>query len=163
MWCDLILSFTRHFKIYELDVAEAAATSPLFRNDSINRRLSEDGIREMLDILVQRGQARWENVPMQKGKKESKSKTTKNRATLLWRTPAEWASLIHKWANDIGKVNEVMTMYDLREGQDSEGQEFYQLQGGILMEALELLVEQEKAVVFESDNTDAVGVKFFQG
>lgn len=37
MWASLVLDFTRHFKIYELDVIETAATSPLFNNKAINR------------------------------------------------------------------------------------------------------------------------------
>jgi len=147
-WLELILAFTRHFRVYELDVAEAAATSPLFRNDAIDRKLSEGAIRELLDLLVERGQAEW-------------SSKAKGRVTILWRSVGEWASLIYKWADDLGKVNEVITLYNLREGEDSEGREFYQLPEPIVLRALSHLEKQNKAVVFQGENTSATGVKFF--
>ena len=38
-WCDLVLDFYRHQKIYSMDVNEAQS-SPLFYNSKINRILS---------------------------------------------------------------------------------------------------------------------------
>lgn len=60
LWGDLILSWCRHHKIFELNVADASAT-PLFHNASINRRLPPEGIVTFIDDLVAAGSAEWVN------------------------------------------------------------------------------------------------------
>lgn len=148
MWGELILSFTRFFKIYELDIAEATATSPLFRNDTINRSLDAEAAKKYVEFLIDGGNAEWMD-------------NTKTRAFIYWRKPSEWASIVHTWALDRGKIGEVLTLYDLQEGEDSEGRDFFRLPTPIFLKALDWLQKQKKAIVFNSENSEAIGVKFF--
>ncbi|PIK53067.1 putative vacuolar protein-sorting-associated protein 25, partial [Apostichopus japonicus] len=49
-WCDLVLAYHKHHKIYTLDVKEAVS-SPIFNNSKIQRKLSEEEVTKILDAL----------------------------------------------------------------------------------------------------------------
>ncbi|ELR15037.1 vacuolar proteinsorting-associated protein 25, putative [Acanthamoeba castellanii str. Neff] len=147
MWQNLILDFTRHFKLYQLDVDEAAS-SPLFVNSAINRRLAPEHIRTILDDLAKQGNGEW----MDKEKR---------RFTVLWRSPAQWGEIIYKWVCNSGLTDTVMTVYELREGDSTEGEEFHNLDGQVLLKALQALEKQAKCQVFSGHQSDEAGVKFF--
>ena len=55
----------------------------------------------------------------------------------------------------------VCTLYELREGEAAEGEEFYGLDNGTLVSALRILEKAKKAQIFKGDDPDSVGVKFF--
>jgi len=147
LWIDLILDYSKATKVYEYDVMEASK-SPLFANQKINRKLNGDGIRIVFEELVIAGNGEWQ------GKE-------KNRVTVFWRRPEEWGNLIYKWVSDNGKLGTVLTIYELREGDDVSRQEFYQLDQKVMMKALQSLEKQKKAEIF-SASEDSIGVKFFQ-
>ena len=160
MWGALIHSFFRHFSLYELDVVESAATSPLFNNQNIQRRFCEEDIISCVDSLVEEGKAEWrETERRQNDKKDAAYKSKK--AWIYWRTTREWGALVHEWATRLGKLNEVLTVYDVREGEDSENEEFFQLPFELMIKSLESLEYGGKAVVFSGKNSSAMGVKFF--
>eukprot|EP00009_Paramoeba_aestuarina_P005524 CAMPEP_0201513860 /NCGR_PEP_ID=MMETSP0161_2-20130828/5831_1 /ASSEMBLY_ACC=CAM_ASM_000251 /TAXON_ID=180227 /ORGANISM="Neoparamoeba aestuarina, Strain SoJaBio B1-5/56/2" /LENGTH=196 /DNA_ID=CAMNT_0047910237 /DNA_START=67 /DNA_END=657 /DNA_ORIENTATION=+ len=148
MWRDLILGYTRFFNMFTLDIQEALA-SPLFKNDNINRSLSENFARKCLEYLVEEGKGEWDN------------KKTKKKLLIHWRTPEEWGEMMLKWATSLGKLNEVMTLYDLAQGEDSEKEEFHGLPNEVLERALGELQDKGKCVVFSGETSDAMGVKFF--
>jgi len=144
MWCQLILDFARHHKIYQIDIKEASS-SILFNNTKIRRRLNQDAIRTLLQALSQKGHAEWLD----------KEKT---RAVIYWRTPEEWASLIYTYVSTMSGPT-VCTMYELRESDDVKNQEFYQLDQTLFTKAIRVLEKNEKALTFVGDNGE-VGVKF---
>jgi ESCRT-II complex subunit VPS25 len=148
MWADLILAYTKHFKIYQLDLLEAATSSPLFRNEAINRSVDVADARVYVEYMVEKELAEWVDK-------------SKSRAAIYWRKPSEWASIMYKWALDRGKVGEVITLFDMLEGEDSEDQEFFGLPSPLALKCLDSLQKQKKALVFSSGNSEAVGVKFF--
>jgi ESCRT-II complex subunit VPS25 len=187
LWCSLILDFARHFRVYTMDVREMAAKSVLFRSDEIHRYLDARAIVRFLDVLAARGNVEWiddngndnndnnsdKHSSKTKSKSKSKSKSLesgddamllsgKRRCRVLWRTRQEWADMLHKWAVDTGHVNVVLTVWDLREGDESQGQEFAGLDAELMLEALQLLERAERAVVFTGNESDQRGVKFFQ-
>jgi len=56
-----------------------------------------------------------------------------------------------------GKVGEVLTLFDLLEGEDSEREEFFGLPSDLALKGLEELQKQKKVLVFASENSEAVG------
>ncbi|MDP2436161.1 MAG: vacuolar protein-sorting-associated protein 25 [archaeon] len=148
LWADLVLAYCQHFKIYTLDV-DAAASSPLFRNERLKRQLSREGIVEILEVLRQRKNAEWVD------------KRTKKQARIVWRTAEQWAGLIYDWALRTGHVNTVVTVWDLREGDEFADEEFHGLDQDVLLAALAHLQGQKKAMVFTGNESDSQGVKFF--
>jgi len=173
MWRDLILQYFRVKKLYELDINEPC---DIFTNEKINRKLSVDGIREIVQYLIDEGYGEWK-------------KHSKDCARIYWRKPTEWASIIYKWVRVIlkflwegnwgirlgrklidyysykvlesGLNDTVCTLYELREGESAEGQEFYGLDNGTLIKALRVLEKDKKAQIFKGNDAGSFGVKFF--
>jgi ESCRT-II complex subunit VPS25 len=147
-WCELILDFARHHKLYCLNIPEAVATSPLFNNNKIQRRLSVDVARIFLDYVVSKNFGEWLD-------KE------KNNILLYWRTPEEWANIIYKRICDLGMTDTVVTFYELTESESAANEEFYKLDIRILMKALQCLERRGLAKVFSGNQKENLGVKFF--
>ncbi|KAI1632692.1 ESCRT-II complex, vps25 subunit [Biscogniauxia mediterranea] len=78
---------------------------------------------------------------------------------VYWKTPEEWAGLIEAWVEETAQKNTVLTLYELTEGEDTRGTEFYGLDPDILQKALQVLVKRGKAQIFGHE--DQQGVKFF--
>jgi hypothetical protein len=150
MWCDLILEYCRYYKIHDLDLEEALSTSPLFNNKAINRRLNNDALRYFFKELVSQGNAKW----LAKDEK---------RARIIWRTNEQWGSIIYNYVSDRSMFNIVCSIYELREQDNVEDQEFYMLDLNVFMAALTALQKKGLCQVFEGSTEDSVSVKFFSG
>nr|XP_022320981.1 vacuolar protein-sorting-associated protein 25-like [Crassostrea virginica] len=120
-WCALVLDYHRNNKSYSIDVTEIQA-SPLFYNKKLNRKLSVDGIYSVLEELRKQGHIEW------------KDPKTKKQGLLMWRTPEEWGKLIYSWVSSKSLHNSVCTLYELAEGEDSQGTEFHGLENGSYLE-----------------------------
>lgn len=144
-WCTLVLAYQKYMKQYNLDVNEAQS-SELFYNKQLDRRLNLDGIYTILEELRKRGNLEWKD---------------KNRSAckLMWRSPAEWGKLIYNWISSKSMTNTVCTLFELSEGEDSEGTEFHGLDKEILNLALKSLESEGKAEIINFDGNE--GVKFF--
>jgi ESCRT-II complex subunit VPS25 len=59
MWKDLILSYCKHNRIFVLNVRESVASSPLFGNEAISRRLQPSDANEILHLMATAGLAEW--------------------------------------------------------------------------------------------------------
>jgi len=147
MWCHLILEYIRFHKIHQISIREMSS-SALFYNSKINRRLSIKNIAFIMDVLVEKGNAEW------LGK-------DKDRIIIYWRSPEEWANLIYDYVNSKGLTDAVCTIYELRESDDVEDQEFFHLDLDVFMKSLEVLQRKGKAQVFGSPGDTNLGVKFF--
>lgn len=90
---------------------------------------------------------------------EWKDPKTKKQGLLMWRTPEEWGKLIYSWVSSKSMQNSVCTLYELSEGEDSEGTEFHGLEKWLLLRALQTLQDQGKAEIINFDGNE--GVKFF--
>ncbi|XP_033729052.1 vacuolar protein-sorting-associated protein 25-like [Pecten maximus] len=145
-WCSFVLSYTRQQKTYSIDVTESQ-NSPLFNNKAINRKLSMDGILTVLEELRKTGHLEWTD------------NKTRKQCLVMWRTPEEWGKLIHSWICSRSMNNTVCTLYELTEGEDSEGTDFHGLENWLLIRALKSLENQQLAELMSFDGSD--GVKFF--
>ena len=59
MWKDLILSYCRHNRVFVLNVREDVATSPLFGNEAISRRLQPADANDIFHLMATAGLAEW--------------------------------------------------------------------------------------------------------
>ncbi|KAJ8900787.1 hypothetical protein NDN08_000087 [Rhodosorus marinus] len=145
LWGDLIRDYCQHYRIFWLDVAQAAA-SPLFNNQAVSRRLSLEDARFFLGELVSRGDAEWDQ--------------NQQRCLIYWRRPAEWGGLIYDWVESVGRNGTVMTVYEIRLGEETKGEEFFNLELELTLKALADLEVTGKAAVFGTERSDQLGVKF---
>ena len=139
-----MLDYCRRRSLTSIDVVEIAS-SDLFRNQKINRRLNEEFIQTILEDLKSKGNLEWVDK-------------SKKRAHIYWRSPEEWASLIYAYAKANGMTGgTVCTFYELTEGSDVIGQPFQGLETELLVKSLKSLEAKGKAELFQGDE----GVKFF--
>uniref|UniRef100_A0A8C5BVT5 Vacuolar protein-sorting-associated protein 25 n=1 Tax=Gadus morhua TaxID=8049 RepID=A0A8C5BVT5_GADMO len=121
-WCSLALAYCRHHKLYTLDVMESQE-SPVFNNKKIERKLSTEAIQVVFEELRKKGNLDWLDK-------------NKSRCLVMWRRPEEWGKLIYQWVSKVGMINSVFTLYELSNGDDTEGEEFHGLEEWILLRSL---------------------------
>lgn len=144
-WKNLILTYCQKTKTYVIDVREASQFQ-LFNNSTINRKLEHNVIVSILTELEKHGNA----APLDKAK---------NRWEIYWHTLEEWASTIYEYISNRGMQNTVVTLYELGQGEDAQGEEFYGIQQDVLVKVLRVLERERKCEVILDD--DVQGVKFF--
>ncbi|PAV85334.1 hypothetical protein WR25_22836 [Diploscapter pachys] len=146
-WARLVLDYAQHNKIYTLDVSECATTE-LFNNQKLNRRLSAEGVKAVFDYLEQHKHVEWLD-------------SSKTRCHIYWRRPDEWGSLVYEWAVGNGLLNTPCTLYEITQGDDTVQESFHGLEKEVLLKALRSLEAHKKAVLLNI-NSDNEGVKFLQ-
>ena len=77
----------------------------IFFNFLFSGRLDDIGIRSVFDYLEQLKHIEW-------------CDKQKTRCNIYWRRPEEWAIQIYEWANSIGLLNSVVTIFELTQGED---------------------------------------------
>ncbi|KAI0698353.1 ESCRT-II complex vps25 subunit, partial [Cytidiella melzeri] len=104
-WTRLILSYARHRQLFLLRVEDAETPGSdwdeIFRNERINRKLLASHLSTILADMVSKNLAVYEPV------KQTSS------VLLYWRTPDEWAEVLHSWAESTGQLNTILTFYDI--------------------------------------------------
>ncbi|KAJ9606854.1 hypothetical protein H2200_008864 [Cladophialophora chaetospira] len=147
-WSLFIQRYCRHYGIYKLSIIEAL-DSPLFYNKALNKRLTLKDAKAVIDYMATKeGDDRAEWLGPEK-----------SAAWFWWRKPEEWAALIANWIEKTGQKGTVLTLYELTQGEATDKQEFYGLDGEVLQKSLSTLVKKGKAQVFGTE--DQQGVKFF--
>ncbi|ETI22000.1 hypothetical protein G647_06070 [Cladophialophora carrionii CBS 160.54] len=150
-WSALTQRYCRHHRQWKLRLPDALAT-PLFHNKELNKRLSLRDARAVIDFMASKqGDERAEWV--------ASTDEQKLEAWIWWRRPEEWGNLIADWVEGTGQKGVVLTLYELVEGQETEGQEFWGLDAEVLRRGLAALVKKGRAQVFGAE--DQMGVKFF--
>lgn len=144
-WCQLVLAVQKQKKSYALDVNEAQ--NSIFANKEINRKLSLDGIHMVLEELRKTGHLEWKDP---KSKKE---------CLIMWRSPEQWGKLIYEYITEKSMTNTVCTLFELSNGEETDGQEFHSIEQWLLVRALKTLEASGKAELISFG--DKEGVKFF--
>jgi ESCRT-II complex subunit VPS25 len=156
-WSLLTQRYCRHHRLWKLRLPDALAT-PLFHNQALNKRLSLRDARAVIDFMASSaegdGRAEWIT-----GGGAGAGAGEKVEAWIWWRRPEEWGALIAEWVEGTGQKGVVLTLYELVEGQETEGQEFWGLDPEVLRRGLASLVKKGRAQVFGAE--DQMGVKFF--
>lgn len=150
-WVQLILSYARFRRLFTLTVDDAEKTGSdweeVLINERINRRLTKQQVRTLLQMLVARGQATYE-PPRQD-----------DSVLLYWRKPGEWAEVLHSWAVSTGQLNTIMTFYEIQA--PSLPSELSDIPTPLLKRAIDILTKTNRAQIIESGEGD--GVRFFAG
>lgn len=164
-WSALILAYARHHRIFRLALS-SAADSDLFFNRRLDRRLSADDIRDVVDFMRKDGRAEFVG-----------GGSSGDVVFLFWRKPDEWAGLIETYVDESGQKGSVLTVYELVEGDGTKGTgmlprnllsnetlltngpDIHGMDTEILLKALNVIVKRGKAQIFGQD--DSLGVKFF--
>ncbi|KAF7488127.1 Vacuolar protein-sorting-associated protein 25 [Sarcoptes scabiei] len=144
-WCAIIMDHCRKNKIYELNISESL-NAPPFRNDSIDRCLTEESLKSILDAIAERGRLEWIDVD---GVKQ---------CLIYWYKIEEWANIISKWVEERALNGTMCTLYEINGDDDRSSPELLGLDDRILLKALKHLEREGKAAVVEID--DSFGVKF---
>ncbi|VDL40288.1 unnamed protein product [Hymenolepis diminuta] len=144
-WCQLVLSYFQSKKQINLDVSSLTTThKDLFSNPKINRKANSQLIQAILEELHRRGNLEWNDRSHQN-------------ATIAWRKASSWAADIEKWVRSTGRGNTVCTIYEIIDGDDTEGESFHGIDQAVIMEALRYLEKHGKAELINGGE----GVKFF--
>ncbi|GJQ65958.1 Vps25 [Trypoxylus dichotomus] len=144
-WRSLILDYFKATKQSTLDIYEAT-NLPVFNNTMINRKLNPQALLTILNELQNSGNA----APIDK---------QKNIWDIYWHTLDEWANIVYNYITNIGATNSVLTIYELTQGDDHQGEEFYGLDSNVFIKILKTLETQGKCELMLFD--DQQGVKFF--
>jgi len=119
----------------------------ILRNERIDRRLQPAHLAAILATLVAQGSANWEP-------------TNQTRAVLVyWRTPEDWAEVLHSWASATGQLSTILTLFEIVE--PAVPSEFSGVPLPVLRRAIAVLGKTARAQTIEI--TDGEGVRFFQG
>lgn len=123
---------------------------PPFYNESIDRRLSLESLKVVIQSLVEKRFAEW----------VGSGTSLKERETCLIysKPPEQWAQTIYDHVKEKSLQNSILTFYELLEGESTQNCEFHQLDERIFLKALKILERQGKAAVIEMDGNK--GVKF---
>jgi ESCRT-II complex subunit VPS25 len=117
-WRDLILNYCHHHLIFSLSPTTAATTA-LFSNKTLNRRLGIEEITIVLEWMSgEEGGRRCEWITPPK----SKSQLVREKAWIYWKRPEEWATVLENWIDVTGQKGSVLTFWEIVEGDVSKGE-----------------------------------------
>ncbi|KAI8843419.1 Vacuolar protein-sorting-associated protein 25 [Chytriomyces hyalinus] len=145
LWVSLVLAYCASHRLFLVDLNELSV-SPLFTNASISRSLNRKAIDAVFEDIVAAGNGEWED------------KKSRSRCFVWWKRPDEWAALIYAWASDNGQ--KICTVYEIVEGDVTEGLEFHGLHIDAVKRVLEVLVKQGRGQLFYGSSDTDMGIKF---
>ncbi|QHS74329.1 ESCRT-II subunit protein VPS25 [Saccharomyces paradoxus] len=126
----------------------------LFNNEDIQRSVSQVFIDEIWSQMAKEGKC----LPIdQSGRKSNNTTTT--RYFILWKSLDNWASLILQWFEDSGKLNQVITLYELSEGDETFSWEFHGMPENLLYYCLKPLCDRNRASMLKDENDKVIAIK----
>ncbi|MHA1912470.1 MAG: hypothetical protein ACTSYA_12345 [Candidatus Kariarchaeaceae archaeon] len=134
-WRAVIIDYSRIFVLHVLNIDDVRQVFP-FRNQSVNKELSADTLRELCDFMIEEGIAEWLDY-------------SRVRLRVYWRSHAEWADRIYGFMMDTGRVVDLHTLYDL----STYEQEWSTLPSVDITKVVEELVTQGKVRWANRDQT----------
>lgn len=121
----------------------------IFKNDSINRNANNEFIIKIYEYLIKLKLGEWIDL------------NNKNYGILIyWYPIEEWSRILYDWIDNTGQQNKILTIYEIRKGNLSINQEFYNLNYHLIIKILNNLVKQGKATIMKDENNNICGVKF---
>lgn len=155
-WCDLILSYCKQKRIYQIDLAEAQSTE-LFNNKNIDRKCSIELLAVIFNELTKRGRAQSLSKPSPR----KQAQTNDQKYLVFWNTLEEWSRIIYEHVDANALQGTVCTFYELTEAKEIRHTEFFKIDVQVFRKSLEVLEKQNKAEIFQLDGDSEHGVKFF--
>lgn len=101
LWKEDVKLYCADNKLTEITIGTSAVkTLPIFVNNAINRWLSENAIRAILQSLADDGDGEW--FPGRDDK-----------FIVWWKPPSAWADELMHWVRERGMDNEVVTVHEV--------------------------------------------------
>ena len=153
LWRDVIIGYHRHHKIYRM---VDPAQFELFRNAEIDRQLNLEGIKAVVQSLIDCKLAEWED-----DKSAQDTGTGSGALLIMFKNSETLASEIYTWAVNENLIGNVATLYEIVEGNDYGGESpFKGTDIAVLRKALTILQASGKCVVIDGASPEEDGVKF---
>ncbi|CAM9345686.1 unnamed protein product [Ascophyllum nodosum] len=143
LWCDMVLRWHHSRKEY----AFAWKDWPLWENASIGRKLGEEGATAVVQELIRTGHAEW-------------SDAGKSMVILMWHSADEIAAKLFDFVRKHDMIGSVFTVYELHQGDEVSGTDFFGMDEGLFRKALAVLEDEGRAVIFQGATSEEDGVKF---
>ena len=135
-WSAIVLDYSRIFVIHIININELRNIHP-FNNKQINKRLSLEQVREIIDQLVKQNVAKWLD------------EKTKTRARIYWKSNDEWADELLDFMIETGRVVEIHSLFDISQLE----QHWSHLPADDLVIVCEMLVEKKVARWLNKEKT----------
>ncbi len=142
-WRQLIVSYQSSISSFRL----APASSPYFKNDTLDRRLNTEGVDLVIGYLIEKGNAEWED-------------TSKSSLFIFYKSIATQADELYAWADKKGYINNVLTLYELHSGDEHTDTGLVGVDVAIVKKVLEILERKNKCIYIRGDTSEDDGVKF---
>lgn len=139
-WC-----ISKNGKIYDSTSGELIIS--LFENDEIQRSCSQGFQQEIWNYMLQNGTALQ--------LKDSEDSTL---MAIFWESLDSWSSTILEWCESTGKLNQVITIYEICESDENINCKFYGMPSSFCLLVLQRLVDRNRATLLK-DQGKVVGVK----
>ena len=123
------------------------ATWELFTNTTIDRSLSQEGRREVVESLIGKGNAEWDNEE-------------KSRVRLIFKSPKALASEVYLYVQKQGLQGQILTVFELHGSEEHSESGFAGTDPVLFLRGLEVLEEEGKCAIFQGESMEENGVKF---
>jgi ESCRT-II complex subunit VPS25 len=122
----------------------------VFKNEKIQRNCNIEFIKEIFQSLLNDKMIEYVNL-----------KNDNEGYFLYWYKIEEWAQKIYDWIDNSGQNGNILTIYEIRRGELSINQEFYNMPYKMLIKVLRILENQKKVYLMKDDDNGIIsGVKF---
>ena len=135
-WGNVLLDYSKFFVKHIININDLRKEYP-FQNKKINKALTLDQIRKIVDYLVEKGLARWLNEKIML------------RVRVYWRTNEEWADIMLEYLLNTGRIVEVLSLFDLTQ----LNQEWSYLPREDLVKVCQILVDRGIARWYNKQKT----------
>ena len=102
--------------------------------------------------MLSKAQLLVKDDPKRKIKVVSNSNSTELEFFVLWKSLDAWGSMLLEWFEMCGKLSQVVTLYELGDGDESVGWEFHGMPSGLLVECLKVLVRRGRATLIKDED-----------
>ncbi|CCD24357.1 ESCRT-II subunit protein VPS25 NDAI_0D00430 [Naumovozyma dairenensis CBS 421] len=150
-WIDIILQFAQLHKywIISQDGTPVSSNLSIFNNESIQRSVPQVFIDEIWSQMIQEKKA----LPVQEHHKNI------NQYFILWKDIQSWASIILQWFEDFNKLNQVVTIYELSQSDETMEYEFHQMPESLLKVCLKPLCKRNRATMLNDEHGTPIAIK----
>ncbi|QLG71461.1 hypothetical protein HG535_0B05030 [Zygotorulaspora mrakii] len=121
----------------------------IFTNSEIQRSVPQVFVEEIWCQMCEENKA----VGADQGPKDS------SRYYILWRNFDSWASLVLQWFEDAGKLNQVVTIYELTQGDETMTWEFHGMPEQLMAYCLKPLEQRNRATLINDERGKPIAVK----
>lgn len=145
-WRLLIISYQKSISSFRL----SPTTFPFFKNENLDRRLSFEGIDSVIDYLIEKGNAEWED-------------SSRSTLFIYYKSLATLADELYFWVDSKAQIDNVLTVYELYSGTEFTDTPLLGLDAFVVRRVLETLEKKNKCIYIHGETSADDGVKFVVG